>query len=91
MHITMIDASHGKRVQQGCPSKERMPKANSVRVAKVEAQNNSSSSPPRSPRAARTKNDAQVAYRVCFGCCLYGWKNNFIELPMAPVPHQNSI
>ena len=64
----------------------RRPEANSVRVSEVEAQNNSSSSPSRSPGVARTKNDAQVAYGVRFGRCLYGWKDNFMELPMAPVP-----
>ena len=51
----------------------------------VEAQSNSSLSPSRSPGAARTKNDAQVAYGVRFGRSLYGWKDNFMELPMAPV------
>jgi hypothetical protein len=65
--------------------------ANSVRVAKVEAQRNTSSSPPRSPEAARTKNNAQVAYGVRFARSLYGWKENFVELPMERVPHQNYI
>ena len=60
-------------------SKSRMrPEANSVRVPEVEAQSNSSSSPSRSQRVARTKNDAQVAYGVCFGRSLYGWKDNFM-------------
>ena len=65
----------------------RRPKANSVRVLEVEAQNNSSLSQSWSPRAARTKNDAQVAYYVRFGRSLYGWKDNFMELPMELVPH----
>ena len=64
----------------------RRPKANSVRVSEVEAQSNSSLSLSRSPVATRTKNDAQVAYGVYFGCSLYGWKDNFMELPMALVP-----
>jgi hypothetical protein len=38
----------------------------------------------------RNKTDAQVAYRVGFGCYIYGWKQNFIKLPMAPVLCQNS-
>ena len=36
--------------------------------------------------SAPTKNDVQVAYSVRFGRSLYGWKDNFMELPMAPVP-----
>jgi hypothetical protein len=66
-------------------------KANLLQVAKVEAQSNSNSSPPRSRGVAHTKNNAQITYAVCFGCFLYEWKGNSIELPMAPVPHQNSI
>jgi hypothetical protein len=31
------------------------------------------------------KTDAQVTYRVGFGRSIYGWKQNFIKLPMAPV------
>ena len=33
-------------------------------------------------RAARTKINAQAAYRVRFGYYLYGWKYNFKDLPM---------
>ena len=69
----------------------RRPKAYPVRVPKVKAQNNSSSSPPRSPGAAHTKNDAQVALGVIFGCSLCGWKGNFKELPMALVSGPNSF
>ena len=76
---------------QGFSKSSRRPKAYSVRILKVEAQNNSSSSPPRSPGAARTKNDAQVAYRVRFGCSLYGWKDNFKELPMKLVSGPNLL
>ena len=52
---------------------------------------NSSSSQPRSPGVARTKNDAQVAYGVHFGRSLYGWKDNFKELPMVLVSGPNSL
>ena len=64
----------------------RRPEANSVRVPEMEAQSNPSSSPSRSPGAARTKNDVQVAYGVRFERSLYGWKDNFMELPMELVP-----
>ena len=57
----------------------------------LEAQFKSSSSLLRSPGAARTKNDAQVAYGVRFGCSLYGWKDNFKELLMEPVSGPNSF
>jgi hypothetical protein len=56
----------------------------------VEAKSNSSSSPVRSPGAARNKTDAQVAYGVGFGRSIYGWKQNFMKLPMPPVLCQNS-
>ena len=71
----------------------RRPKAYPVRVPKVEAQRQLKfeSSVPRSPRAARTKNDAQVAYGVHFGRSLYGWKDNFKELPMVLVSSPNSL
>jgi hypothetical protein len=51
----------------------------------VEAKSNLSSGPVRSPRAVHNKTDAQVAYEVGFGRSIYGWKHNFIDLPMAPV------
>jgi hypothetical protein len=35
--------------------------------------------------------DAQVAYGVGFERSLYGWKDNFEELPIAPVSYPNSI
>ena len=53
--------------------------------AELEAQSKLSSSLLRSPRAARTKINAQAAYEVRLGCSLYGWKDNFKELPMALV------
>ena len=49
----------------------RRPEVDSVRISKVEAQRNSSSSPSRSPGAVHTKIDAQAAYGVRFGFSLY--------------------
>ena len=51
-------------------------------VDELEAQSKSSSSLLRSPGVARTKINAHAAYGVRFGCSLYGWKDNFKELPM---------
>ena len=53
--------------------------------AELEAQSKSSSSLLRSPGVARTKINAQATYGVRFGCSLYGWKDNFKELPMEVV------
>ena len=50
--------------------------------AELEAQSKSSLSLLRSPGVARTKINAQAAYGVRFGCSLYGWNDNFKELPM---------
>jgi hypothetical protein len=69
---------------------KRRHKVNPVRVPMVEAQSNSISSPVRSPRVVRNKTDAKVTYKVSFGQSIYGWKNNFIDLPMALVSCQNS-
>ena len=76
---------------QDFPSREEGSKLIRFESLKWRPKNNSSSSPPRSPGAARTKNDAQVAYGVRFGRYLYGWKDNFKELPMAPASGQNSF
>jgi hypothetical protein len=57
---------------------------------KMEAQTGSTSFQFRTPGTARTKMDAHVAYGVGFGCSLYGWKDNFNKLPMAPVSDPNS-
>jgi hypothetical protein len=65
-------------------------KVDPVRVPEVEAKSNSSPSPARSTGAVRNKTDAQVAYGVGFGRSIYGWKQNFIKLPMAPVLCQTS-
>jgi hypothetical protein len=69
----------------------RRSKVDPVRVPEVEAKSNSSSSPVQSSGAVRNKTDAQVAYGVGFGRSIYGWKQNFIKLPMAPVLCQNSF
>ena len=50
----------------------------------------SSSSQFWTPGTARTKTDAQVAYKVRFRCTCYGWKDNFKALPMALVSGPNS-
>ena len=55
----------------------------------MEAQTDSSSFQFRTLGTARTKTDAQVAYGVGFGRSLYGWKDNFKDLPMAPVSVPN--
>ena len=57
---------------------------------KMEAQTDSTSFQFRTPGVARTKTDAQVAYRVRFGRSLYGWKDNFKMLSMAQVSGQTS-
>src|SRR6266498_2774606 len=57
----------------------------------LEAESNSTSSPPRNPVAGRTKIDAQDAYRLRFQRFLISWKDNFITFPMPPVSPQNSI
>jgi hypothetical protein len=56
----------------------------------MEAQTDLSSFEFRILGIARNKMDAQVAYEVGFGRSLYGWKDNFEELPMAPVSGPNS-
>jgi hypothetical protein len=60
-----------------------------VRI-KMEAQTGSTSFQFRTPGIAHTKMDPHVAYRVRFGCSLYGWKDNFKKLPMEPVSGPNS-
>jgi hypothetical protein len=61
-----------------------------VRI-KVEVQTDSTSFQFRTLGTACRKTDNQVTYGVGFGRSLYGWNQNFIELPMALVPPQNSI
>src|SRR5438105_15297521 len=57
----------------------------------LEAESNSTSSPPRNPGAGRTKIDTQNAYRLHFQHFLIPWKDNFITFLMPPVSPQNSI
>ena len=59
--------------------------------AELEAQSKSSLSMLRSPGTARTKINAHAAYGVRFRFSLYGWKDNFKELPMALVLGPNSF
>jgi hypothetical protein len=56
----------------------------------MEAQTSSTSFQFQTTGTARTKTDTHVAYGVGFGCSLYGWKDNFKKLPMAPVSVPNS-
>jgi hypothetical protein len=56
----------------------------------METQTDSSSFQFWIPGTTRNKMDAQVAYGVGFGRSLYGWKDNFEELPMASVSGPNS-
>jgi hypothetical protein len=58
---------------------------------KEESRSNSTSTPPQIPEPDFTKIDTLATYGVGFGCSIYGWNQNFIELPMAPVPPQNSF
>ena len=86
MHTTKHGEWHeDEGDQQGFPSQEDGPKLIRFESPRWRPKNNSSSSPPRNPGAAHTKNDAQIAYGVRFGRSLYGWKYNFKELPMALV------
>jgi hypothetical protein len=56
----------------------------------MEAQTGSTSFQFQTPGTAHTKTDAYVAYRVGFGCSLYGWKDNFKKLLMDPASGPNS-
>ena len=47
--------------------------------------------PTRSPGTVWSKTDTQAAYGLGFGRSTYGWKGNFIEFPMEPVPGPNSL
>jgi hypothetical protein len=52
---------------------------------------NSTSIPTRISEPYFTKTDALATYGVGFGRSIYVWNQNFIELPMAPVPPQNAF
>jgi hypothetical protein len=58
---------------------------------KEESMPNSTSTPPRIPEPYFTKTDALSTYGVGFGHSIYSWNQNFIELPMAPIPPKNSF
>ena len=57
----------------------------------MEAQTDSTSNLIRRPKAVSTKTDSQVANGVGFGRSLYGWKDNFKELPLELVWVPNSL
>jgi hypothetical protein len=44
---------------------------------------NSTLTPPRIPKPYFTKTDTLATYGVGFGCSIYDWNHNFIDLPMA--------
>jgi hypothetical protein len=52
---------------------------------------NSTSTPPRIPEPDFTKTEALATYGVRFGHSIYVWNQNFIELPLASDPPQNSF
>jgi hypothetical protein len=52
---------------------------------KEESRSNLTPTPHRIPEPDFTKIDALATYGVGFGCSIYGWNQNFIELPMALV------
>jgi hypothetical protein len=56
-----------------------------------ESSSNSTLTPPRISEPNFTKIDALATYRVGFRRSIYGWNQNFIELPMAQVPSKNSF
>ena len=88
--ISMHTTKHGELHedegdQQSFLSREEGPKLIRFVSPMWRPKNNSSSFP------SRTKNDAQVTYKVRFGCYLYGWKDNFKELPMKLVSGPNLL
>ena len=90
MGTTTIGEWHrDPRDQHRYPNRDGGPKLIRFELPRWRPKSSSSSSP--SPSAVHTKINAQVAYVVHFGHSLYGWKDNFKELPMAPVSGQNSF
>jgi hypothetical protein len=63
--------------------------ASKGRPRHLEAQYNSTSGPPPSLGAVCLRLDAQATYGVRFPRSTYGWKDNFIELPMESSPRPN--
>ena len=90
MDTTTLGEWHrDSRDQHGFPNRDGGLKL--IRFESPRWRPKSSSSSSRSAGAARTKNDAQAAYGAHFGRSLYGWKENFKELPMEPVSGPNSF
>jgi hypothetical protein len=69
----------------------RRSEANSVRVPKVEAQSNSSSSLPRPPGSVYLKLVTQDASGLRFRRSTYGWKANLIRKPIQVVSHEKTF
>lgn len=63
-------------------------KASKRRPSHVEAQDTSSPSPPWNPGVVCLRLDAWDTYKVQFLWSTYGWKDNFVELPIALVHNQ---
>ena len=90
MHTAMFGGwNEGQEDQHWFPRREGGPKL--IMFESPRWRPKSSSSLPRCPGPACTKNDAKAAYRVRFGRSLYGWKDNFKELPMALASDPNSL
>jgi hypothetical protein len=66
-------------------------RANKGRPSHMEAPYNSSSSPTWGPGAVFGKTDAQATNGVWFQRSTYGWKDNFIDLPIQLVWGPNSF
>ena len=69
----------------------RRSKANSVRIPKVEAQSNLSSSLPRPSGPVYLKLVTQDASGLRFRRSTYGWKGNLIRKPIQVVSHQKPL
>jgi len=90
MHTAMFGGwNEGQEDQHWFPRREGGPKL--IMFESPRWRPKSSSSLPRCPGPACTKNDAKAAYRVRFGRSLYGWKDNFKDLPMTLVSDPNSL
>jgi len=90
MGTTTIKEWHrDPRDQHGYPNRDGGQKL--IRFESPRWRPKSSSSSSRSPRAVCTKVNSQVVYGARFGRSLYGWKDNFKKLPMAPVSGPNSF
>ena len=86
---TLGEWHRDQRDQYGFPNRDGGPKL--IRFESPRWRPKSSSSPPRCPGPACTKNDAQAAYGVHSGYYLYGWKDNFKDPKMVPVSSPNLL